>query len=211
VPYNFVVYFIELCLILLVGLYFRNRLTTPFILLTVLIFVTIVSESLSHIAAHQIKNNSTIFHLYAPIEFTIKSAIYYLLFRHTIIKKIVFIVVFLFAAFVIYNAAYLQAIDQAPFNNNTVACIVFITYAFLMYWEMINLEIETSLFAHPTFWFNSGMLIYYSSSLIFWGIYHIIQDNANFKILNFAMWLLNLIFYLFLGISIYYAGKKAPN
>ncbi len=210
-PYNFVIYFIELCSILVVALYFRKRLAMPFILLAALIFITIVSESLSNIAAHQIKNNSTIFHFYAPVEFTIKSAIYYLLFKHPVIKQIVFSIVFLFSAFVVYNAAYLQAIDHAPFNDNTVASIVFITYAFLLYWEMINLEIETSLFVHPIFWFNSGILIYYTSSLIFWGTYHIIQASSNFKILNFAMWILNLIFYLFLGISIYFAGRKAPN
>jgi hypothetical protein len=211
VGYTFIVYIIELCLILALAVYLKNKLSIPYIVLSGLIFVTIISECLSNIAAHQMKNNSTVFHSFAPIEFALLSIVFYLLFRSKILKQIVFIIIFLFSVFVVFNAIYLQPITHAPFNDNTVASIILITYSFLLFGEMINLEIENSLFSQAIFWFNSGVLIFYTATLIFWGIYHLIQLNSNIVVLHHVLWILNLIYYAFFGISIYLAGRKTPD
>jgi hypothetical protein len=211
VGYTFTVYIIELCLVLALALYLRNKLSIPYIVLSGLIFVTIISECLSNVAAHQMKNNSTVFHSFASIEFALLSTVFYLLFRSKVLKQIIFITIFLFSAFVIFNAIYLQPIAQAPFNDNTVASIILITYSFLLFAEMINLEIENSLFSQAIFWFNSGVLIFYTATLIFWSIYHLIQLNSNIIVLHHVLWILNLIYYAFFGISIYLAGRERPD
>jgi hypothetical protein len=198
-------------MILVMAIYFKKQLRLPYLALSALILITIVSESLSTISASQIKSNSAIFHLFSAIEFMVVSLVYWLLFKKELYKQIAFIVVFIFLGFVITNAIYLQPINQAPFNNNTLASIIFVTYSFLLFGEMINLEIDTSLFLQPVFWFNSGILIFYTATLIFWGIYHIIQLSASNSILHKAMWVLNLVFYAFIGVSIYLDGKKSPS
>jgi hypothetical protein len=55
------------------------------------------------------------------------------------------------------------------------------------------------------------MLIFYTATLIFWGIYHLIQLNSNIVVLHNVLWILNLIYYAFFGISIFLAGRKTPD
>jgi hypothetical protein len=211
VQYTFVIYMLELIAILIIALSFKSKLDWPYLAIGALVFMTIISESLSTISAHQIKSNSAIFHLFTAVEFSLFSLIYYLLLKNPKFKTLVFVCVFLFAGFVVLNALYFQPVSQMPFNNNMLASVLLMTYAFLLFLEMINLEIKNSLFALPSFWFNSGILIFNTAMLIFWGIYHLVQFNPNNGILHIAMWLLNLIFYAFIGISIYLNGKKGPS
>ncbi len=206
--YTFVVYIIELLIVLAVALRFKHRLSLPYIVMSTIIYITIISESLSHISAQQIKSNSAIFHLFAPVEFSLISVVYLLLFKSKRLKQIVFIVIFVFGGFVLLNTYYLQAINEAPFNNNMFCSIILIAYAFLLFLEMINIETEASLFSQPAFWFNSGILIFYTATLIFWSIYRLVQFNANNGILHIVMWFLNLILYAFIGISIYLNGRR---
>jgi hypothetical protein len=209
--YTFVVYIIELLIVLAIALRFKNRLSLPYIVMSAIIFITVISETLSHISAQQIKSNSAIFHLFVPVEFSLISVVYLLLFKSKRLKQIVFIVIFVFAAFVLFNTYYLQSINQMPFNNQMLCSIIFIAYAFLLFLEMINIEAEESLFAQPAFWFNSGILIFYTATLVFWSIYRLVQFNANNGILHIVMWVLNLILYAFIGISIYLNGSRKAN
>jgi hypothetical protein len=179
--------------------------------MSAIIYITIISETLSHISAQQIKSNSAIFHSFVAVEFSLISVVYLLLFKSKRLKQIVFLIIFVFGAFVLFNTYYLQGISQLPFNNNMLSSIIFIAYSFLLFLEMINIETEDSLFAQPAFWFNSGVLVFYTATLIFWSIYRLVQFNANNGILHIVMWILNLIFYAFIGISIYLNGSRKSN
>ncbi len=209
--YTFFVYIFELLIVLVIALRYRHKLSLPYIVMAAIIYITIISETLSHISAVQIKSNSAIFHSFVAVEFSLISVVYLLLFKSTRLKQIVFFNIFIFGAFVLFNTYYLQTISQFPFNNNMLSSIILIAYAFLLFLEMINIETEESLFSQPSFGFNCGVLIFYTATLIFWSIYRLVQFNPNNGILHLVMLLLNLILYALMGVSIYLNGTRKIN
>jgi hypothetical protein len=207
VDFNDLIYFGILIGIICLGVYWRNKLSFPFILISFLVVATLMVECFSIVANKQIQNNSTLYHLFVPIEFILISCIYYLLYQNKWIKQVIAITGVLFFIFTLLNAIYWQRIDQVPFNDNVLASIIFIFYSFFQFFEILRKDSKNSSFTDATFWFNSAVLLFNIGAIIFWIVFILLKDNANFGILFIVFRIINNIFYILLGISIYIAGK----
>lgn len=162
IPYFFI------AINLLVGLLTFKRHSKIQRLLFILIIVTAVSESISKILWYQKLNNLPVFHFYAVIEFMLFMLIFENAYR---IKASYFnpfrLVIYSMVAFALFNGVFLQSITEFNSNVITISASVLTLLSLLYFYKLLKEVSHISLETQPVFWINVGVLIYFSSSLVF--------------------------------------------
>src|ERR1700733_13693061 len=99
-----IIYFAAIFLDVSIGVVRLKYLTTPFIVLTLLLIITFLSESIATYLPYIHISNVVVYHFYVIIAFWLYSLIYFYLLKKSNLRGIVLILSILFSVFSIYNS-----------------------------------------------------------------------------------------------------------
>ena len=204
------IYLFLLLLITVLGIARYKKLAIPFKLLTAIIGITFILESITWVLAIYYHDTRPLAHVMSLAELNFYFSIFYFLFNQKIVKRIIIGLIVFFNIFSVINSFFFQ-----PYHNNfpsNVLLPVQICYALLslvMFRQMLSNALDINITKQSIFWFNSAMLFLSTSLFFYLGLnnYFVIH-HLNFHILGTFNYGINLIFYTMAGYSIYLNSKE---
>ena len=161
-------------------------------LISIYVMICAMFEIVSHyLWSHKI-NNLPLLHLYIPVTFTMLFLFYKHILRNQIKKYIWYLIAIVFYLFSIIDSVWLQGLYN--FNSYTInlenAIMVF--FSILCFYrigkEMKVLQLER----YPIFWINTGVLFYYSGSLL---LFTLSNEAISFsRTIRMHIWNLHALF-----------------
>lgn len=209
---RFVVYLFLILIIFLLGVDKYNKNSKPYRVLTVLFGLTLISEMFSRIIIDLAGKSMPVYHVFVPVQFLLLSLVYYYfsLFKR---RKIVYIVlVTAFLLFCFLNVIYFQTLNQFPSNTLLCSSMVMVLLALLSLKKIFDTDTNRNLFQNPAFLFNCAILLFYTTTFLFWSFYNIlIRSHISTKPFATVIYFVNILFYLILGYSAFLDRKSFPR
>ena len=200
---RFVLYLLLLVVVFVIGALQYKKRSAPFQALTLLVGVTVVSESLGRCLTYRNGNSMPVYHIYIILLYLFYAWIYRELSTSPAIKKAILISAPVFVVLSIVNSLYYQSVKQFPSNMLLIACVLIIVLSLLIYRQMLSFPIEESLFRQPVFWLNTGTLFFFTTTFLFWSFFnYFIRQKLNLTLLTDMIYLSNIIYYVVLGVSL---------
>ncbi len=170
-PHSF--YYSSLIIGAIISIFFLLKgIIAPFNLLSLLIVITLFSESIAKLLSYGFRqNNSIVYHFFVPIEYLFYVLIYTRFFGTTPWKKALFISFIVLVVLEVINTLFFQSLKRS--NTNTLILeAIFLVVISLFYFKGIrNNLFFASLLKEGAFWFNASVLLYYSLNILIWGFH----------------------------------------
>ncbi|OCX52144.1 hypothetical protein BEL04_11670 [Mucilaginibacter sp. PPCGB 2223] len=114
------------------------------------------------------KNNLPLLHFYVPVGFALLVWYYKMVLAKLITKRVINAVILLFVCFSIVNSIFFQGIFIFNSNALTVESILLIILSIFTFIVLLNQEMHAipQSVKQSLSWINSGVLIYYASTLL---------------------------------------------
>jgi hypothetical protein len=153
-----------LSLLASLSLYFQRkddawlRYFPPFLLLSVLV------EGANSYGLISADNNHAVYNFFSLIEFTF----YFFILREVIrgrrMKRIIQVVIFVYAALHLGNIIFIQKINGFPGMTYALGCLVIVAICIYYFYELFQIPQPVALVRQPAFWICSGLLFFYCVS-----------------------------------------------
>lgn len=182
-----------------------------------IVFFLLITIVLTELLATYIKeyitptNNLMAYNVYSIVLFVLMNRIYAQKLNWPIMPPTFNILLIVFILLSLANIFFIQPIDT--YNTNTIVCsyAVFILMAITYFYQSLKSASDKAWNETPFFWFNTGVLIYYSAALILFLFVNQIIVSSQETIEK--CWTLNAILYLllncFYSISLWKPNKKS--
>lgn len=158
--------------------------------------LTLLNHSLTWFLMSIKESNLWVYHLFVPSLFILMTRIYSQELREMFSRRVFDTITLVFVLLAIVNALFFQGVSVLNPNIIRLMDLVFVGYGVLYFYSMINSIEGPSQARSSMIWFNSGVITYYSGTLIlFLLVDTILIDEEGVLI---ASWVLNAIFNLFL-------------
>lgn len=204
------IYYVLLLLIFVLGIARFKKLAIPYRILSFYVGTALLLEILSYICAKKYQNNMPVEHISSYAEFIFNALIFYQLLKSTRIKEIVKVSTAVITLFFIVNSLWLQSyLNTFPSNAIIVSEIVLVIFSLLVFKQMLQYPLQLNITSQSIFWYNTAILFYSTTVFLNFGLINYVVkhhlDNATFYNCRF---ILNMIFYILLGIAIFIEDKK---
>jgi len=157
--------FLFSCLAFVTGLYCIKALNriylTVFILASVSIFVEILSFVLGY---YQIENLSLLF-FFTIVEYLLWTVFFMLIFNNSVANVIIIVASILFLGSAILDYIFYEFKAMNNYSLST-ECIILVGYSFFLFFKVMKNSLTDNLLREPYFWFNCGVLIYFSGNIL---------------------------------------------
>lgn len=130
------------------------------------LFLSGIVQSISLVSWFNNSNNLYLLHLYVPVGFICLALFYKEVLSDFIHSKVIWTSILLFVAFSIVNSFYFQHIDSYNSTALTVESILLIILSLSTFLFLMNSIFKEDPSLKSINWINSGIFIYYSSSLL---------------------------------------------
>ncbi len=176
------------------------------------IFLSTVIQIGSDILWFQSKNNLWLLHFYIGAGFLVLARFYDSVFKGFINRWVIWVSAILFVLFTIINALFIQGIFTYASNSLTIESILIIilslsTFVFLL--DDIVKESKVYLVKSLN-WINSGLFLYYSSSLLLFYFGDFLTQSLNKGFTRYA-WVLHLFFLTIMHICFFIGLWNRPK
>ncbi len=185
---------VSYCLIyipLVIGFIRFKKLSPLQVRIWALVVLTFFSDTLTYILRIRVESNLWVYHLFIPV---LVFAMYKIYERELISapRYVIRGLVGGVALFSVLNTVFWQGTEI--FNSNAIvaAGILFILFSLLYYYELINGKTDRGYRFTPMTWFNTGVLLHYSGTLILFFFVNSIREQS-VDIMLFS-WVLNMVF-----------------
>lgn len=187
----------------IIGLIKFRRLDVPFKVLTLLLMGTFVSETISTISLYVFRNNSLNGKIYLSFHIIIFGILYYYLFEKRGLRTMIAVItVIFFILSLIFE--FVNALPVLPSYMIMVQSLLLVVYSILYFFKLFRAPTEQEIINTAKLWFNSSVLIYFSSSFVIWAsFYYLYSHKRVFLDLNLILTLLNIFHYSLFGISLF--------
>lgn len=206
---RFLIYLLLLFAAVMIGVYRFKNIATPFKILFYLLICTLISEIVTRILVKAIKNSSPAYHFYLPIQFILLFLIYSLLFRVNE-KRIIIVVICVSITINFLNSFYFQSLLRFPSNMALLNSSIFIMFSLFYFKKMLQVVSQKSIFRQSVFWFNSGVLIFFSTTFLFWGFYNfLLKSHISTKPISTVIYFVNILIYSMFSVGLLLNEKKS--
>ncbi|MES2108901.1 MAG: hypothetical protein V4577_09155 [Bacteroidota bacterium] len=206
----YLMYLLVLLLATIPGLARYKKLSKAFRILTILILCTLISEATKKVYGKIYHNNMPQAHAWAVIEFSLFSLTYYFLVIDARIKRLILFIIGGMVVLEIANVIFFEKLTQFPSLILEASHIVYVIYAVTLFRQMLLSPTEQSLFKQSLFWFNINMLFYATTMFLNYALLsYFIENKLDIVPLVYFALVINLIFYIVIGISLLMDNKKA--
>lgn len=159
-----------------------RRLNKPQKLILYIAALSAVNHIVSKIVRDYIAvdhNNAWVYHIYVPLLFWFTWRVYREELKNifsTVFFKAILIVPLVFF---LINSIFLQSLRSIPTNGIFVISGIFIFWGFSYFYSLLKRTHFKPLENEPVFWFTTGVLMYYSSTvLIFLLVYNYLESGT---------------------------------
>jgi len=205
----YLVYLLVLLLATIPGLIRYRQLSKAFRILTILILCTLISEGTKKLYTQIYHTNMPQAHAWAIIEFSLFSLTYYYLIIDARIKRLILFIIGGMVMLEIANVIFFEKLTQFPSLILEASHIVYVIYAVILFRQMLLSPTEQSLFKQSLFWFNINMLFYATTMFLNYALLsYFIENKLDILPLVYFALVINLIFYIVIGISLLMDNKK---
>lgn len=192
-----------------VALFRRRKLDAPDRTLWLLMSISAITEIIIEILRSYDINNMYVTHVYTILEFVLIS-----LFFARAIKPSKLIYAILAVALVfLYISGYELFHDPEDTSDEistTTEAIVFIIYSLSTFYYMLQHPGQSSVFSIPLFWFNTGILLYFSGNLFIFLFSNYLQAHS--QQVYSELWgihsVLNIVFYILISIGFWKTKER---
>lgn len=150
----------------LLGCLLFNKLKIEFKILTIYLIIFSLVEGVGHFLGLQKINTLFLIHIFSPIELILYTFIFNIHFQNWLPKNIIPIGLIIFTTLSILNSIFIQPINTFPtyflYLEFTTLILLSLTYFYQVFTE---LKVE-KLWEDGMFWFSTGLLFYYSGTMI---------------------------------------------
>jgi hypothetical protein len=174
-------------------LYFHNSLNKRYTVFVYIFALAITVQILGDIKFQFKDLQSLLFHIYIPLEFFLL-CIYY----SSLIKTNYFRVIknVLLGAFILSLSIYYYSNPGQFLNNNftdfILSAAIITLFSIMFFIDFFRSDVYIPLKQNPDFWINIGSFFFYSGTLFYMGVSHLLPNS-----LVFINYILNLIMYTF--------------
>lgn len=123
-----------------------------------------------------IRNNSPLFHFYNLFFIVFFGIIYWRSFERKILQKLTLLLLSITFIVIVTNMV-IHGINGYPSFSNTVLSICFIPIALIYFYELLNRQHFAHIESDAMFWFNSGILFYFSINLFLFMLHNNFADR----------------------------------
>jgi len=147
--------------------------------------------------------------MYNVAEFTLISLFYIQVFAGSKIAFWQKILIFVFLAVAAVDL-YINGINSMDDLSLTIESIILMVYAILAFFRLIQNPVYENILATPLFWFNTGILTYFSGNLFLFIFSNYIQSH--FAKVSPALWgihsMLNITFYILISVGFWKTAAR---
>lgn len=180
---------------------------------TYFIFLSGLIELTSTFLWYNRINNFPLLHFYVAAGFLIQIWFYFEVLKKFINKKLIWTLGILFTAFTISNSIFFESIYSFNSNALTVQSILVIILSISTYMLFLNdiVKRETDIMLIKSLsWINSGLFIYYTSSLLIFYLGDFFTKNYS-VILNQYTWAVHSLFLIVMYFCFFVGLWKRPR
>ncbi len=165
-------------------------------LFPVFLFLTLVVEVASRVIFLNGGDNSFVYHLFFPLEFTFYLYVAYNILSSKRIKRAIVIstLAYLIIILIYYSVGAVEKFPTLAYCGGALLVIIF--YSFY-YFEIVNLPIHLTPKREEAFWIFVGVLLYYSSTLPIWVCSRVMENfsKGTLDYLSTLLMIMNYILY----------------
>lgn len=188
-------YFALLLTTVIIGCKFISRSRSD-LLVVALVFTGFVTEILSDVFRKLYHNNMSIHHILSPVEFVCIALYYNYAIDSLRKRKIGWMLGIMGVLFAIVNSIFIQDIHSYPSAFLLFETFFIIGLSMYSYFYMFRKE-EYDLKKQVLFWITSLMLVYWSFTLVIWGMTSIflIEAPGYMEIVFPVQYIVNMVYY----------------
>lgn len=155
-----------------------KRLTTPVVIVSILVFVTLTTEALATWIAFRRNDNAFVAHFYVIVSFWLYSLCYFFLLKKNLRRALILLVPVLFTIFAVINSISYQKLDAFPSINTILSNVLLICYCLYSFKYQIDLNPFESLRRNSHFLLNTAVLVYSTLDIFVLGILDYLFSNG---------------------------------
>lgn len=189
--------YIILFLPLIIGAFGYKSLTKDQRLIWMFVIATFVNDSLALLLKVLHHTNLWVYHFFVPVSFFIIFKVYA---HHLSVNKFITRVFHLggliFIMLAVFNTIWAQNLYSFNSNMISLSSLIYMILAIAYFYQLIKTREQERLDKVPMVWFNAGILLYHSGSLILFLFVNNMIDGA--PELLISSWWLNAVLYVML-------------
>lgn len=194
---------------LVVLLFYYRRLDSLMLFFAAFMLLTALSDALLDVLFFlKLPNNMPVIHIYLLLSVVFVGLIYYQALIGNFLKKAV-IILSAVALLVMFSATFFfGSLMQYPSMSNTALSILVIIFSLLYFFQLFNEKTIIKVEQRSFFWINLGLLINFSSTILFFVLYKYLLDKklwAYFNINDYA----NITFNILSTVGILQLSRKS--
>ena len=157
----------------------------------------------------QKKNNLPVLHVYTMVEFSTIMLFYQAVFRETIQKKWILLLIGIFVTFCLVNALFIQSWEIFNTYPRTLESIIVIGCSLYYYHKITRQSLYVQIEKSPVFWINTAFFIYFSGGFLLFTLSNYIQPlNLEIRMLVWQFHaVLSIIMYVLIFIGLWQHRK----
>lgn len=164
----------------LLGVFLWKRLNQVQRLIFYIGVVTAANHALSSVVREKFDLNVWVYHIYVPILFWFTWKIYKMELKALFEKRAFNVLLYVVLTFFVVNSALIQGLKTTPTYAIFILSGVFIFWCFSYFYSLLRQTQYKSLEKEPLFWFTTGVLMYYSSTiLIFLLVFNFLAEDTD--------------------------------
>ncbi len=198
--------YIILFLPLTIGAFGYKALSKDQKLIFLFVIATFVNDSLSLLLKVLHETNLWVYHFFVPVSFVIVLRVYaHHLSRNLFVNRTFNIVSLTFVALAVINSVWVQKLDDFNSNMISLSSFIYMILAIRYFYRLIKTRKQERLEREPMVWFNTGVLLYHSGSLILFLFVNNLIDGSPDLLLS-SWWMnaiLNVMLIVFNAIALW--------
>ena len=203
------IYYIIICLGIIVGSIRYRNITLTFKLLTVVLSITIVTEMVALYLEKLAFSNLPVYHVFQILEFCLVAFIYKFSLKNNNIKKAIGVSIWLYPLIMIGFTLFLQPLKVYPSYSLMLSYSTLIVFSLIGFYQFINSE--TNYLKNYFFWLNVLYFVLCSVSIFTLSLTNLFNMSQKS---NYIVYILHLVVnYIFYAgaLSLLVINKKSLN
>lgn len=181
-----------------------KHLPGPFRLFTLLLGVTFVVESIGFYGLFYGEPALYLYHFYSPFTYVVMAYVYGTSLKTDWKRKLIWISIPVMVVLCSLLTLFVQPLYTANSYESMLIAALFVLFALVYYYDLLNAPETTKLTSQPLFWISTGNLIFYAGIFFLEGFvgYFIKYAPALGQKLMFINYFLNFVLYTLYSIGL---------
>jgi hypothetical protein len=200
---RFEIYLALLLIGFIAGLFKFRYLSIQLKIITALLGITFISETISRVLVFKIRNSNPVYHFYAPLEILALGIFFFVSTSGTFFRKMIFISFLSLLLFSIINSIFFQKIMTFNSNVDLMKIPITLIISFAAIWDHLRKPISGNFYIDPYLIILIGILWFNITSFFFFIAHnYFVGNNIPTKTIGLIQYISNMVYYFIFLIAI---------